>query len=235
MASRLQRPNRRTFLRLAAALPAPIVLAACGVPSGAENTPAAGEPAAASTLPSASPAAATALPAASPAAATTPPATLAPVLAATPACGDDDDPTPPQMAGPFFTPNSPERRSLLEPNMAGTRLLLSGYVLNTNCQPAAGALLDFWQADDAGAYDNNGYRLRGHQFADDNGYYALETIVPGLYPGRTRHIHVNVQAPNQRILTTQLYFPDEPANDRDRIYQPELVVVEEPAGEGRAV
>jgi protocatechuate 3,4-dioxygenase beta subunit len=33
-----------------------------------------------------------------------------------------------------------------------------------------------------------------------------------------------VQAPNQPVLTTQLYFPDEPANERDGIFHPSLVV-----------
>jgi protocatechuate 3,4-dioxygenase beta subunit len=148
---------------------------------------------------------------------------LAQILQATPACGDDDDePTPAQTEGPYFTPNSPERTSLLEPGMPGRRLTVSGYVLTTDCQPVAGALIDFWQADDAGQYDNVGYRLRGHQFTDENGRYELETIVPGLYPGRTRHIHVKVQAPGGAVLTTQQYFPNEPRNDRDGIYRPEL-------------
>jgi protocatechuate 3,4-dioxygenase beta subunit len=84
--------------------------------------------------------------------------------------------------------------------------------------------VDFWQADDRGEYDNAGYRLRGHQFTDDAGRYRLETIVPGHYPGRTRHLHVRVQAPNGPVLTTQLYFPDEPANQRDGIFTPELVM-----------
>ena len=35
---------------------------------------------------------------------------------------------------------------------------------------------------------------------------------------------VKVQAPNQPVLTTQLYFPDEPENERDRIFQPDLVM-----------
>ena len=48
--------------------------------------------------------------------------------------------------------------------------------------------------------------------------------MPGLYPGRTRHIHVKVQAPNQQVLTTQLYFPGEPANDRDGIFNSALVM-----------
>ena len=86
--------------------------------------------------------------------------------------------------------------------MPGTRIVVEGSVLTTDCRPMPQALVDFWQADDRGQYDNAGYRLRGHQFTDDTGHYRLETIVPGLYPGRTRHIHVKVQAPNQPVLTT---------------------------------
>jgi protocatechuate 3,4-dioxygenase beta subunit len=147
-------------------------------------------------------------------------------LTPTPACGDDDDddPTPRQTEGPYFTPNSPKRTSLVESGIGGTRLLVTGLVLTRGCQPVANALVDFWQCDDAGNYDNSGYRLRGHQFTDARGVYRLETIVPGVYPGRTRHIHVKVQAPRQPILTTQLYFPDERRNDRDRIFDPELLL-----------
>jgi protocatechuate 3,4-dioxygenase beta subunit len=163
-----------------------------------------------------------------------PTATSTPILAPTPACVDDDDleATVPQTEGPFYTPDTPQRQSLLEPGMAGTKLVVSGYVYDTACQPIPGALLDFWQCDDAGVYDNAGYRLRGHQFADDEGRFVLETIVPGLYTGRTRHIHVKAQAPNQPVLTTQLYFPDEPANDTDGIFDPALVMDMEDAADG---
>ena len=161
-------------------------------------------------------------------------ATTTPVLAPTPPCADDDDlaATVPQTEGPFYTPETPERRSLLEPGVTGTRLVVSGYVYDTACQPIPGALLDFWQCDDAGVYDNIGFRLRGHQFADEAGRFELETILPGLYPGRTRHIHVKAQAPNQPVLTTQLYFPDESANAEDGIFDPALVIDLEDAAEG---
>ena len=91
-------------------------------------------------------------------------ATAAPVLAPTPACADDDDlaATLPPAEGPFYAPDAPERRSLLEPGMPGTRLVVVGYVYDTACRPIPGALLDFWQCDAAGAYDNVGHRLRGH-------------------------------------------------------------------------
>ena len=105
-------------------------------------------------------------------------------------------------------------------------------MLSTTCQPIAGALVDFWHADDAGVYDNAGYKLRGHQFTGADGRYTLETIVPGLYPGRTRHFHVKVQAANQPVLTTQLYFPDEPANASDGIFNPLLLMAVQTALDG---
>ena len=142
----------------------------------------------------------------------------------TPECGDGDEPTPRQTAGPFFTPDSPERTSLIERGVAGTRIVLTGRVFGRGCTPLAGALLDFWHADGDGAYDNEGYRCRGHQFADAEGRYRLVTVVPGVYPGRTRHFHVRVQPRGGRVLTTQLYFPDEPRNRRDGLFRPELLL-----------
>jgi protocatechuate 3,4-dioxygenase beta subunit len=152
-------------------------------------------------------------------------------LAPTAACGDGGPATAAQTEGPYFKPSSPRRGSLLEPGVRGTRLVVEGTVLGTDCRPIPGVLLDFWQADADGRYDNTGFRLRGHQFADDAGRFRLETVVPGIYPGRTRHIHVKAQVPNQSVLTTQLYFPGEAANARDGIFNPDLVVkVEERDG-----
>lgn len=108
--------------------------------------------------------------------------------------------------------------------MAGMPLTLTGYVLTADCQPVPGALLDFWQANAQGQYDNAGYTLRGHQFTDASGRYRLATIVPGLYPGRTEHIHVKVQAPNGPTLTTQLYFPGVADNQSDPIYDAALLI-----------
>ena len=156
-------------------------------------------------------------------------------LAPTPACLDDDDleTTLEQTEGPFYTTDTPERTSFLEPGITGTTLVVSGYVYSTGCEPIAGAFLDFWHCDDTGAYDNVGYKLRGHQFADADGRFELETIVPAVYSGRTRHIHVKVQAPDQPELTTQLYWPDEPENDSDGIFDPALVMDVEETDDGQ--
>jgi protocatechuate 3,4-dioxygenase beta subunit len=43
-------------------------------------------------------------------------------------------------------------------------------------------------------------------------------VYPGLYTGRTRHIHVKVQPPGGPTLTTQLYFPGEARNASDSIF-----------------
>lgn len=129
-----------------------------------------------------------------------------------------------ETEGPYYKTNSPETTLLYQDGMQGTLLTITGQVLDQTGQPVANALLDFWQANASGAYDNSGYNLRGHQYTDANGYYTVTTVVPGLYPGRTRHIHVKVQAPASSVLTTQLYFPGEASNARDNIYDPSLLL-----------
>ena len=217
-------------LRYALALALLLLLAAC--------TPMASTPAApASTTPPA--AAGATAPATDPSPAVagtplaTPPAAAAP--AGTPAANcQQAAQAVAQTEGPYFKAGAPQRASLLEPGMAGTRLVLMGQVMTPTCVPLAGAKLDFWQADDAGGYDNAGYKLRGYVVADEQGRYRVETIVPGLYPGRTRHIHVKVQPPGQPALTTQLYFPDEPRNQSDGIFHRDLVIKMSDAAGGKS-
>ena len=157
-----------------------------------------------------------------------------PALAATPAVMDaDDDPTPQLTEGPYFTPNSPKRRSILSAGAVGTRLTLTGRVLTTAGKPIPQALIDVWQADARGAYDNAGYRFRGHQFTNAKGQYTLVSVVPGLYPGRTKHIHVKVQAQNEPVLTTQLFFPGVAANRSDGIFDTACLVKRWRLSQGR--
>jgi len=155
---------------------------------------------------------------------------LAQELPLTPACGPQPTLTPRQTEGPYYTPNTPQRSSFLEPGGKGERLLLAGRVVSARCAPVAKALLDFWHCDEEGDYDNTGFRYRGHLFTDAEGRFRLETIFPALYPGRARHIHVKAQAPGRRILTTQLYFP---GDARDGMWRAELTVAMERRDAGR--
>ena len=152
--------------------------------------------------------------------------------APTPQCHDNHETTIRQTEGPYFKPSSPQRADLVEPDTTGRLVEIDGQVTTRSCRPVKRALVDLWHADEHGEYDNDGFRYRGHLFTDGEGRYRFQTILPAVYPGRTRHYHFKVQAPEQPVLTTQLYFPDEPANRRDVLFRRDLVmrVAEVPAG-----
>ena len=95
-------------------------------------------------------------------------------------------------------------------------------------------MVDVWHADEKGEYDSVGFRYRGHVITGPNGDFRFRTIVPAVYSGRTRHYHVKVQAPGSSLLTTQLYFPGEPANRRDSLFQRELLMRVADAGDDLA-
>ena len=154
-------------------------------------------------------------------------------LPPTPACGDDHDLTLARTAGPFYKPEAPLRHELAGDAPNGERITLAGYVLDARCRPVADSLVEIWHADETGAYDNDGFRLRGHQMTDERGRWWFATVVPALYPGRTRHYHFRVRRPGAAILTTQLFFPNEPENDRDRLYAPELLLDIRPTADGK--
>lgn len=145
-------------------------------------------------------------------------------LAATPACGHG--PTAAQIEGPFFSPQTPKRSDLTD-GLPGQILIFEGRVLNTACQPLPNAVVELWGCDSAGNYDNTGYTLRGHQMTDAQGRFRFKTIKPGAYGNssfrRTPHLHVKVQGPRAAsLLTTQLYFPQEPLNRQDGFFNEAL-------------
>jgi len=150
-------------------------------------------------------------------------------LSPTPACDDGDhDETATNSEGPFYTPETPMRSNLRESGITGTPLVIAGQVLTTSCIPVAGAVLDFWSCDGNGDYDNEGFKLRGHQYTDSDGRFRLETVKPAGYGQflltRTPHIHVKVQGKNTNLLTTQLYFPGEERNKNDMLFEESLTI-----------
>jgi protocatechuate 3,4-dioxygenase beta subunit len=156
------------------------------------------------------------------------------LLEPTPAVGDDDVAvTPQETIGPAFKPDSPLKDNFRESGVTGVLVTLSGFVLDRKGKPIKAALLDFWHADADGQYDFTGFRCRGHQFSEANGRYELQTILPGIYPGRTRHYHVRLQAPPGPILTTQLYFPGEPRNSSDFLFRRDLLLNIRDTNQGR--
>lgn len=176
-----------------------------------------------------------------------------PVIAAEHACRV----TVAEMMGPFYRFGAPFKAQLAGPDEPGQRLILSGTVYGADCKtPLPGALLDFWQANDAGQYDTttpgnftekHDFHLRGMLYTDEDGRYEIETVIPGRYPvppglpgleqyaGLTRpaHIHVSVKHPLHMSLTTQLYFAGDPylADDPWGGHKPSLAMNVEAAGD----
>ncbi len=106
-------------------------------------------------------------------------------------------------------------------------------VTDSRCRPPHGSLIEIWHADENGDYDCQGYRLRGHQFTDEPGCWWFNTVMPALYPGRTRHFHFRVQRPGGAILTTQLFFLGEPDNAHDWLFDDTLLIAMIETGDGR--
>jgi protocatechuate 3,4-dioxygenase beta subunit len=115
--------------------------------------------------------------------------------------------------GPFYTANAPVLQDgvIAPQDEPGTRMIISGVVRTLDCtQIIANAVLDIWHADNAGAYDNQGFHLRGKVTSNAQGFYLFETILPGKYLNgasyRPSHIHFKITSPGFPTLTTQLYF-----------------------------
>jgi protocatechuate 3,4-dioxygenase beta subunit len=121
----------------------------------------------------------------------------------------------------------------------GERLQLHGRVLNTAGQPLAGARVEIWQVDarghyavETGADRDPGFSGYGVHLAGESGRYVFTTIRPrgyGRYGGlikRAAHIHLRVSVAGRAPLATEVWFADEPGNERDsfvsRITDPEL-------------
>ena len=137
-----------------------------------------------------------------------------------------------QTAGPFYTPETPRRDTLREPDTRRRTAGLRRIGAHARLPAARRRRVDVWHCDELGHYDNRGFRYRGHQFTDAAGAFRFETIRPVRYSGRTPHIHVKVQGEATRLLTTQTYFPDrQEANASDWIYRDDLVMRLDRAGD----
>jgi protocatechuate 3,4-dioxygenase beta subunit len=118
----------------------------------------------------------------------------------------------------------------------GQRIIVTGRVMDEEGSPAAGTLLEVWQANAAGRYihkrddwpgplDPNFLGI-GRCLTNAAGEYRFLTVRPGAYPWsnhenawRPAHIHFSVLAPSwHQRLVTQMYFQDDPLLATDPIF-----------------
>jgi len=135
------------------------------------------------------------------------------------------------ILGPYYFENAPIRNIIAHQDEPGQRLFISGRIMQDNCEyPISGSMIEVWHPNDAGCYsivedcntgnpENDYFNLRGKFFSDVNGYYYFESILPGHYGTRPRHVHIKITTPNGEVLITQLYFENDPFCETDPFCQ----------------
>ncbi len=142
--------------------------------------------------------------------------------------------TPRQTAGPFYPETVPEDSDMDLTQFEGGRaqgdvIEVMGAVMSEKGAPLPGTIVELWQANAYGRYHHPGdnsaeprdphFQGFGAVTADKDGAYRFRTILPGLYPGRTRHIHFRLVRDGRPALVTQMYFPGEKGNERDGLFR----------------
>ena len=116
--------------------------------------------------------------------------------------------------GPFYKRNAPSQSKLRTDRDPGMPLVLVGAIFNTSGALVPDATIELWHASHTGLYDLSGDRFRATLKVGEKARYAVDTVIPGHYPGRVaQHVHYLVRAPGYRPLVTQMYFSTDPAFD----------------------
>jgi catechol 1,2-dioxygenase len=139
----------------------------------------------------------------------------------------------PNKLGPYYRAGAPQRTSLCDSNEPGDPFALDGRVIGDDCKPIAGALVEVWHADASGEYDMLApqkprnpavYHLRAVLRSGKDGAFAFDTVVPGPYGQRARHIHLAFHADGYEPFITQSYFAGDPRIATDTIARKRNVV-----------
>jgi protocatechuate 3,4-dioxygenase beta subunit len=130
------------------------------------------------------------------------------LMSLAPACrtAADCPPTPPDMLGPFYKPDAPERSKV------GEGYVLRGTVRSSrDCSTIQGAAIEFWLTGPDGDYDDD---HRATVYSGGAGEYRFESNLPQTYYGRPAHIHMRISAPRFKTLVTQ-HYPEKGKNQGD--------------------
>ena len=118
----------------------------------------------------------------------------------------------------------------------GERIVVHGRVLDEDGRPVRGALVEVWQANASGRYQHKvdthdapldpNFTGAGRTLTDEHGHYWFKTVKPGSYPWgnhynawRPAHIHFSLfGAGILSRLVTQMYFPGDPLQPLDPIF-----------------
>ena len=113
--------------------------------------------------------------------------------------------------GPFFPPEFARGTSDLtsvEGRAAqGEVIEISGRVTQLDGRALDNVVLEIWQADADGRYDNPDFAGWGRAATDEEGIYRFKTIRPGAVPGRAPHVNFLILYSGlMRTLHTAMFF-----------------------------
>ena len=162
--------------------------------------------------------------------------------------------TPSTVEGPFHIPDAPEivHGGSMAKDAPGIPCFVSGTVRGLHGRPVAGAILDLWQTDGEGLYEEQRRTaepwMRGIYRTQADGSYAVRTVAPisytipvdgpiGALMDRTDMSHMRrrtISAPGYHGVVTHLFQKGDEYIDNDVVYgvKAPLVVefVKKPAG-----
>jgi len=110
----------------------------------------------------------------------------------------------------------------------GEVIAIEGKVTDSFGVPIEGAIIEIWQTNSAGKYQNllekNSrfmdvyFNMSGRAVTDNLGNYSFLTIMPGSYLDRAPHINMNIYHEQFGRIETEFYFDKHPKNELDYQY-----------------
>jgi protocatechuate 3,4-dioxygenase beta subunit len=134
--------------------------------------------------------------------------------------------------GPYFT-CSPSVGKAIAPQESGQPLTLAIRLIDSDCQPIEGGVVDVWACNALGYYSGYGNSpderppmvkaivlghfkpdteqrfCRGALKTDADGIAEFDTVYPGFYYGQPIHMHMKAHVAGKNLLTTQANFPED--------------------------
>src|SRR5712691_668772 len=156
-----------------------------------------------------------------------------------------DGATESTIFGPFYREGASElpRGATISKDGRGEPVVVTGRVLSSAGAPIPDALLDVWETDENGLYEQQDpeqpeMNLRGKFRTDSEGRYCFVGIKPvsyaipddgpvgqllrtlGRHPFRPAHIHLLISADGFAPVTTHLFVKGDPYLDSDAVFGP---------------
>ena len=118
-------------------------------------------------------------------------------------------PTAEMTLGPFFPREFAAGANDLAAGAHGEPIEITGRVAQADGRPLDNLVLEIWQADAQGRFDNPAFVGWGRAATDAEGVYSFRTIRPGACEGRAPHINfLLLYSGLMRQLQTVMYFED---------------------------